>query len=112
MTLRMKLTGRLENGTRNVRRKSGGRSGSWGSGDSPSPGPAPVGKCCVSRCYGLEDLRVTRPDSGHWVPFGAVQPMAEEKVHERRLRRAALRKGQHLTKSCKLDPDHPEFGRW
>ncbi len=33
-------------------------------------------------------------------------------MHERRLRRAALRKGLHLTKSCKLDPDHPEFGRW
>ena len=41
-----------------------------------------------------------------------MQPTAEEKVHERRLRRPALRKGLHLTKSCKLDPDHPEFGRW
>lgn len=33
-------------------------------------------------------------------------------MHERRLRRAALRKGLHLKKSCMLDPDHPEFGKW
>ena len=42
----------------------------------------------------------------------AVEPSAEEKVRERRLRRAALRKGLHLKKSRILDPDHPEFGRW
>jgi hypothetical protein len=42
----------------------------------------------------------------------AVQPTAEEKVRERWLRRAALRKGLHLRKSNKLDPDHPEFGKW
>ena len=83
-----------------------------GSGDS-LPGGQPLSGSAASRgAYGLEDLHATCPDSGHWVPFGAVQPTAEEKVHERRLRRAALRKGLHLTKSCKLDPDHPEFGRW
>lgn len=51
-----------------------------------------------------------------WVPPGGtvrvVQISSEEKVHERRLRRAALRKGLHLPKSCRLDPDDPEFGRW
>ena len=41
-----------------------------------------------------------------------MQPTAAEKVQERRLRRAALRKGLHLRKSCVLDPDHPEFGKW
>jgi hypothetical protein len=41
-----------------------------------------------------------------------MQPTAAEKVIERRARRAALRKGLHLRKSCKLDPDDPEFGRW
>ena len=41
-----------------------------------------------------------------------MQPTAAEKVQERRLRRAALRKGLHLRKSCMLDPDHPEFGKW
>jgi hypothetical protein len=41
-----------------------------------------------------------------------VEPTADEKVRERRLRRAALRKGLHLKKSRILDPDHPEFGRW
>jgi hypothetical protein len=40
-----------------------------------------------------------------------VQPTAGEKVRERRLRRAALRKGLHLRKSCMLDADHPEFQR-
>jgi hypothetical protein len=34
-----------------------------------------------------------------------MQPTAEEKVRERRLRRAALRKGVHPRKSNILDPD-------
>jgi hypothetical protein len=42
----------------------------------------------------------------------AVQPTDQEKVRERRLRRAALRKGLHLRKSKILDPDHPEFQKW
>jgi len=33
-------------------------------------------------------------------------------VRERRLRRAALRKGLHLRKSRMLDPDDSEFGMW
>ncbi len=41
-----------------------------------------------------------------------MQPTATEKVHERRLRRTALRKGLHLRKSNKLDPGHPEFDKW
>lgn len=46
------------------------------------------------------------------VPSGVVQPTAAEKVHERRLRRAAARKGLHLRKSKVLDPDDFDFGRW
>ncbi len=42
----------------------------------------------------------------------AVRPTVEEKVRERRLRRAAARKGLHLRKSKVLDPDHWEFQRW
>ncbi|MBW0010521.1 MAG: hypothetical protein JO063_10465 [Pseudonocardiales bacterium] len=41
-----------------------------------------------------------------------MQPTPEEKVRERRLRRAALRKGLHLRKSRMLDPDDSEFGMW
>lgn len=41
-----------------------------------------------------------------------VQPTATEKVNERRLRRAALRKGLHLRKSNRLDPLDFEFGKW
>jgi hypothetical protein len=41
-----------------------------------------------------------------------VQPTAGEKVRERRLRRAALRKGLYLRKSRVLDADDPEFQKW
>lgn len=41
-----------------------------------------------------------------------MQPTAEEKVCERRIRRAAACKGVHLRKSCVLDAGHPEFQRW
>ena len=44
--------------------------------------------------------------------MSSVEPTAAEKVQERRLRRAALRKGLHLRKSKILDPDHPEFQKW
>lgn len=68
--------------------------------------------CLVRR---LEALRSTVGSGVRRYRLGTVlvvQPTATEKVHERRLRRSALRKGLHLRKSNILDPDHPEFQRW